>query len=456
MVQKIEPPYSQESEMMVLGCMLTNLDSLNIAAANLDESDFYFGEHKILFQVLKRIHKRNKPADVHIVCEELKKQGQLEAVAYVINDEKISGAAYITTLAQYAGTSAYIEEYVEIVKSKSTLRKAISIARDMEKTVCEGPRDVHAMLDEIVQKIESIQESDIKYVFDIQPYSLENLRIALSQTKEGLKTGYTELDDMVRIPNEAITLIGGRPSHGKTTFMLNLFLNLIHQYTTHHFYFFSYEETCQQIAVKIINILSGWVFNEAQNLNQLEGYIRGGHTSYEPVEKGKEIYQELVDSGRLRIIGEPYHVQELSLIIKSLKSKVPLGAVFIDYIQKIKNKQRFGTRQLELANTSSAILEIAKKYSIPTILGAQLGRDKESRDKVKLDNLREAGDLENDANLVIGIFNPAMEKAHDEQRQLVDRKVDLKITPLKNRNGVVNKTVTLEFDRPILKIRSKK
>lgn len=310
-------------------------------------------------------------------------------------------------------------------------------------------------------KTESIdnpqKKTDIDSNFSIQAYTIEDLQRDLQQTKEGLKTGYKDLDDMVRIPNAAITLVGGRPSHGKTTFMLNLLLNLIEQYPGLHFYFFSYEESRQQIAIKIINILSApWLFEEAKNLLQLEGYLKLGTTSYQMVENGKKKYQELMESGRLRIIGDPFYIQNFPKIIESLKGKVPLGGVFIDYIQKIKNKQRFGTRQLELANTSNIILETAKRYSVPVILGAQLGRDKESKNKVKLDNLREAGDLEQDANLVLGLHNQAMEDAQDKQIQLTNRKVDLTITPLKNRNGIVNKTVTLEFDRPLLQIKDKK
>ena len=47
------PPNSKESEMMVLGCMLTSVNALNIGADALDEGDFYYVEHKIVFQVLK-------------------------------------------------------------------------------------------------------------------------------------------------------------------------------------------------------------------------------------------------------------------------------------------------------------------------------------------------------------------------------------------------------------------
>ena len=75
----------------------------------------------------------------------------------------------------------------------------------------------------------------------------------------------------------------------------------------------------------------------------------------------------------------------------------------------------------------------------------QAEREKlESRDK-----------KEQDAHLVIGLYNEAMEKAQDNNEILKDREVELKATILKNRNGSVNDEVTLTFDRPILKIREK-
>ena len=100
--------------------MLTNINALNIAAGHLDDSDFYFNEHKLVFAVLKKAYSSDKSVDVHLVCEELKRQEQLSAVG---------GAAYIMTLAQYAGTSAHIDEYVEIVHSKAILRRMIQASQ---------------------------------------------------------------------------------------------------------------------------------------------------------------------------------------------------------------------------------------------------------------------------------------------------------------------------------------
>lgn len=443
------PPNSKESEMMVLGCMLTSSHALDVAARQLMSSDFYYNEHMFIFQVLKESHKTDSPADVHLAAEALKRTEKLKAVG---------GIPYLTALAQYAGTSANIEEYVGLVRNKALLRRMIEISQHTTKQALADPDDVEDALRKVAAEFGELHKSGRSGGLDhqiVQPYTLDDLQNELKATREGLKTGYDALDEMVRIPTAAITLIAGRPSHGKTTLMLNLFINLIKQYPDLHFYFFSYEETRPQIAVKIINILSGWIFNEAKNLLQLEGYLKSTDTSFGMVEKGKNEYQRLVESGRLRIIGHPYDVNELATQISYLKDMAPVGAVFIDYIQKIKNRGKFGTRQLELASTSNIILETAKLYCLPIVMGAQLGRDKDSRDKVKLDNLREAGDLENDANLVLGIYNQSMQKAQDETTQLTTRHVEITVTPLKNRNGPVNIPVTLDFDRPLLKIKDK-
>ena len=111
------PPNSKESEMMVLGCMLTSVNGLNIAADTLLDTDFYYNEHQIIFSCLKTAYRSDKPADIHLISEELKRQNKLDAVG---------GISYLTTLAQYAGTSAYIEEYVNLIREKSILRQMIN------------------------------------------------------------------------------------------------------------------------------------------------------------------------------------------------------------------------------------------------------------------------------------------------------------------------------------------
>lgn len=290
----------------------------------------------------------------------------------------------------------------------------------------------------------------------IDPYRLQKLGEDIAQTKPGLKTGYKSLDELVTIPQGAITIIAGRPSHGKTTLLLNLFLNMIESYPDKHFLFFSYEETKRQVGLKIINILSGELIDEKQNLTQLENYLRGHNTGRPEVEKGKTKFNAFTENGRLWVIDEPYFADELVDTIAFLNERHDIGAVFIDYLQKVKIKGQYQTRQIEIQKISERLLETAKGLSLPIILGVQLGRDKEHADKVRLDSLRESGDLEQDANLVIGLYNEAMQKAQEREQTLEQtlkqKEVYLRLTILKNRNGVVNEDVTLRFDRPTLTI----
>lgn len=293
----------------------------------------------------------------------------------------------------------------------------------------------------------------------VEPYTLAALEQDVARTLPGLKTGYPSLNALLTIPQEAVTIIGGRPSHGKTTFMLNLCRNMVREYPGKTFVFFSYEMTRKQIGVALLNILSGDLLSEHHNLGSLEGYLRGSaetRAARPKIEEGKAEFEALARAGRLLVTDEPLFVDELADALSSIKEERDVGAVFVDYIQKVKIKGRFPTRQVELQKVSERIRETAASLSVPIILGAQFGRDKDRADKVRLDNLREAGDIEQDAWLVLGLFNPAMEKVQAGGESIPDRRnVELKLSVLKNRSGAVNEETALFFDMPLSTVREK-
>jgi len=284
---------------------------------------------------------------------------------------------------------------------------------------------------------------------------VENLKTDLATIQEGLKTGYKSIDRMIQIPQAAITIVAGRPSHGKTTTLLNFFVNMVKQYPDREFYFFSYEEPSNQILLNVLNILSGEFINEAHNLANLEGYLRGGLNKLPKVNAALATLQSMTAGHRLVVCDYPYFVDDLSKLIASLKERGKMGAIFIDYIQKIKFKGKASTRQLELQKISETILETAKFNSVPIILGAQLGRGSTKAEVLRLDNLREAGDIENDAKLVLGIWNGSKDLAESKGETSTNRMVDLDFVVLKNRNGLSNQTISLVFDRPLSTLKEK-
>ena len=101
------PPNSKESEMMVLGWMLTSINSLNIGADASMRDDFYFTEHRIIFQALKTAYLQRQTSR----CPPHRRRTQTAGQTQSHRWRRLSD-----TLAQYAGTSAYIEEYIELVR----------------------------------------------------------------------------------------------------------------------------------------------------------------------------------------------------------------------------------------------------------------------------------------------------------------------------------------------------
>jgi replicative DNA helicase len=287
----------------------------------------------------------------------------------------------------------------------------------------------------------------------IKPYTLDMLRDDISQSAEGLRTGYIQVDRALRIPQGAITIVAARPSHGKTTFLLNLFLNMLRTYPDKAFFFFTYQESKFNIALKLINILSGDVIDRDANMAEIEKYLRENNSNRPKVEKGKDEFRGLTESGRLWIVDEPYPLDELADIMAFLAGKYNLGAVVIDYMQKISVSKGYPDGKSEMQAISHRLLENAKNLVVPIIVGAQL---KWSEKKVlRLDNFTDMIGTVQDASLVIGLYNDAVENAQSMGDIIRERQVEIKLAVLKNRSGQVNKTFLLNFDIPLLTIREK-
>jgi replicative DNA helicase len=229
------------------------------------------------------------------------------------------------------------------------------------------------------------------------------------------------------------------------------------KYEGKKFYLFSYEESSQKVTLKVLNILSGKLFNVNHNLDLLEDYIRNEESDIAEVENGKSKLKSLLDAGRINIIDKTFDSDELNSIIKELCNQNDVGAVFIDYIQKIRSKNGAPTRQMELQRISGDLLDTAKSCKIPVVLAAQLNRQTSSG-HMSMDNLRECGDLEQDAALILGVYNPSFDngpKKSKEESLFEDSQKHIQVHILKNRFGEVGGKVNLKFNAPLSKIESR-
>lgn len=314
----------------------------------------------------------------------------------------------------------------------------------------------------IKQATKDLKEIEANYKgYKLQPYSLDEFLTDLRNTSEGIATGFYDLDKFITIPQGAITLIAARPSHGKTTFLTNLCLNMVKAETEGAFYFFSYEETKAALSLNIVNILANKAINQEKNKAALKGYLCTGRDlqgyKIPEIDEALDTYKHYTDNGRLSIFDEALDAESLATFITSEKRRNPrLKAVFIDYIQKVKYKGgQVQSRQVELQRISGRLLEAAIETNIPIILAAQFNRDG-SGTEPRLDNLRESGDLEQDANLVLSLYNEAVDKAQKEDFAPNSKEQLIKITALKNRNGTVGQTAYLQFTPQTLRMKNQK
>lgn len=401
-------PHSKESEMMVLGCMLTSINSLNIAADALDDSDFYFNEHKIIFLILKTAFKNDKPADVHLVCEELKRQDKLKAVG---------GAVYVTTLAQYAGTSAYIEEYVEIVRNKSILRRMVSASQLIEKTALEDPSDVQGCLDEAQQKFFQISQSANSQSGILLKEILTGVK-ATSQTpylKElqerqerfqqrgpedpgitGVPTHFTDLDKIVNgFNNSNLMILAARPAMGKTALALNIAENICFK-SQIPVGIFSLEMSAEQLVHRIICSQA-----EVESDKILTGALNGRE------------YQRIVtcvnemQQHTMIIDDQPgLKITDLRARARRMKESYNIGFLVVDYLQLLSgsgNSRNMENRQNEISEISRMLKNLARELNIPLLCLAQLSRKVEERagHRPMMSDLRESGSIEQDSDIVM-------------------------------------------------------
>ena len=243
----ITAPHSKEAEMMVLGCMLTNGIALTLSIDELDESDFYFKENKAVFQAAKNAFRQGKPVDVHLISLEMKNQNTLKTAG---------GIGYLATLAQYSATTAYVEEYIKIVKNRSALRKIIYAAEEIQKKAQTEVDNPHYLLEELQENFKAL-ESDYGKKLPILP-TQERLNQNERSLKEyrgknylGLKVKTIEEFNENLLGLRKLILLAAGPNVGKTALTIQLATEVLLTEPDACLAYFSLEMTAEDIFTRL-------------------------------------------------------------------------------------------------------------------------------------------------------------------------------------------------------------
>ncbi len=391
-------PNSKESEMMVLGCMLTSINSLNIAADGLEDSDFFFKEHKTIFSSLKEAYHKDQPADIHIIAEFLKRDGKLE---------EAGGIAYLTTLAQYAGTSAYIDEYVKLVKDKAVLRQMIFTAQEIEKESLAGPQDVSELLDEAQAKFFQISqatstdqsipikdllsgaksETKLPYLKELQARQEEyQIKGPNKSYVTGIPTHFADLDKLINGLNHSnLIILASRPAMGKSALALNIAENVCFR-DRQPVGIFSLEMSAEELLHRIICSQS-----EVESEKIKTGALNGSD------------YQRIVASVNemqkhsMIIDDQPgIKITDLRARARRMKEAYDIQFLVIDYLQLLSGSgtmRSIENRQNEISEISRLLKNLARELNIPVLCLSQLSRKVEERQghRPMMSDLRESG-----------------------------------------------------------------
>jgi replicative DNA helicase len=441
-------PNSKESEMMVLGCMLTSINSLNIAADGLEDVDFFYKEHKTIFASLKEAYQKDQPADIHIIAEFLKRDAKLE---------EIGGIAYLTMLAQYAGTSAYIEEYVKLVKDKSILRQMIFTAQEIEKESLAEPQDVSELLDEAQAKFFHISqatssdgaillkdllsgaksESKLPYLKELQEKQEEyQVKGPKEAYVTGVATHFVDLDKMINGMNHSnLIILAARPAMGKTALALNIAENVCFRDQL-SVGIFSLEMSAEQVLHRIICSQS-----EIESEKIKTGALNGSE------------YQRIVScvnemQKRTMIIDDQpgIKITDLRARARRMKEAYDIQFLVIDYLQLLSGSgtmRSIENRQNEISEISRLLKNLARELDIPVLCLSQLSRKVEERQghRPMMSDLRESGSIEQDSDIVMFLLRREYYDPYDKPGQA-------ELIIAKNRHGGVG-SVSLTFRKEL-------
>ncbi len=366
------------------------------------------------------------------------------------------------------------EESLSITVDRLTsTRDKEAQAKEFKKLLSEATKlqdkgEIDKALELLDSKVKEVKLKDKATEFSslMIPIKENELKERLISKPESLNSGYTIGGEPLLLPSGAISIFTAPTSHGKTTFLINLALNIATASPDKETYLFSYEEDGDSI---LINTLNTYLDEEISSNNRrtIRSYFTTGSTEYIKsqsrdyfINKKNEFFRELIDTKRLNIHYTSYNSDTLIEAIRYLHKHAKPGAILIDYIQLLnlpEGKYKTYSRQEEIKEICIALKDVAVETGLPIILGAQFNREVVNQLRIHATKIGEAGDIERIANLIVGFWNNNFQQlaTEGELKEIGSITPDtLYTTILKNRGGRVGLEEILSFNGNTGKIKN--
>ncbi|MBI2588002.1 replicative DNA helicase [Candidatus Azambacteria bacterium] len=379
------PPQNIEAEQSVLGALMLDRDAIIKVADVLKTEDFYRGSHQSIYRAMLALFERREPIDILSLSARLKEAGLLE---------DIGGMSYLTSLVNAVPTASHVAHYAKIVARKKVLRDLIAASYEIGELAYKETEDVETLLDEVEAKIFAISQKGVGEQFQAVKAALEEAFERIDRLHKGdgalrgIPTGFDDLDTLLAgLQKSDLIVLAARPSLGKTSLALDI----------------ARHETSDFIRIR----------DALARLSEAPMYIDDAASP---------------------------NVMQMRTMSRRLQAEHGLGLLIVDYLQLMQGRST-ENRVQEIGEITRGLKSLAKELSVPIIAISQLSRAPEHRpdQRPRLSDLRESGNIEQDADVVLFIYREDRVKKETERRNIAD------ILIAKHRNGPIG-SVELYFN----------
>ena len=420
-----KPPQALDVEEAVIGALLVEPNCVDDAMEELTPSCFYSEKHRMIFEAMTRLVNSHTSIDLLTVKEQLLVDGNLEAVGGVVE---------LAQLSQKISAAAHVEFYVKLLKEKCIKRELITAAYDILKNSYDEGVKVDDLIDSAQTKVfAAIQNNVKKDVQDIGSVITKAIgdieRLQESTGLSGVPSGFPSLDRITFgwQPSDLI-ILAARPSVGKTAFVLNVARNAA---VDHHkpVAFFSLEMPAIQLVKRMMVSETGLGADKIKGAQKMEDF------------EWVQLEQKIKDLSKapLYIDDTPsLPVMEFRSKAKRLVNQKGVKLIIVDYLQLMQGPVELrGFREQEVAAISRTLKATAKELNVPIIALSQLSRNavnrQGSQNRPQLNDLRESGSIEQDADMVIFIHRADYQNISDNPEDVGKTQIII----AKHRNGEI-------------------
>jgi replicative DNA helicase len=427
------PPQNIEAEQSILGSLMISAEAMASVFGHIQAEDFYVGRHSELFKGILSLYQKNEAVDIVTVVDELKKIKTLD---------KAGGYEYIVDILNSVPTAANVHHYVDIVREKAILRNMISTGTDVVANAYNDSDDAENILNDAIKNFTDISKmnanEDFAQLGDVVNNVWDNISESYDKEDQilGVSTGYKDFDLLCSgfQPSDLI-ILAARPAMGKTTLAMNFALNVALQANA-GVAVFSLEMPKEQLALRMLSSEAKVDMTRLRTANIAEQEYRGlakalGRLSEAPI-----------------FIDDTPGISPMQMRSKCrrLMMENDIKVIMIDYLQLMKSgRKRVESRFQEVSEIVREVKALAKELQVCVIALSQLSRDVEKRGAdalPKLSDLRESGEIEQTADMVLFIHREDFYDASNTKTGLAN------LIIAKQRNGPIGK-VELVFRKDI-------